>query len=73
MEIILILGALIVIVLFAGWLFKLVGSTLRTLLFIGFVLLVLWVVFGVGPSAIWQQIQQLVPGGSSPPPPPPIR
>ncbi|MBD0268581.1 MAG: hypothetical protein ICV77_09835, partial [Cyanobacteria bacterium Co-bin8] len=49
MEIILILGALIVVALVVGWLFKVVGSTLRSLLFIGFVLLVLWVVFGVGP------------------------
>jgi hypothetical protein len=72
-EVILLLGALVVGVLFIGWIFKVVGSTLRSLLLIGFVLLVLWVVFGVGPGAIWQQIQQLLPGGQSTPSPPPIQ
>nr|WP_242028113.1 hypothetical protein [Pseudanabaena sp. FACHB-2040] len=64
---------MIVVALVVGWLFKVVGSTLRALLFIGFVLLVLWVVFGIGPAAIWQQIQQLIPGGAPSSSPPPIR
>lgn len=63
MEIILILGALLVIFLVVGWMFKIISTTLRTALFVGFVLLALWVVFGIGPGALWEQIQQWIPYG----------
>ncbi|HEY9735559.1 MAG TPA: hypothetical protein V6D06_04725 [Trichocoleus sp.] len=62
MEIVLVLGALLVVLLVVGWIFKVVKSTLRTLLFVGFVLLALWTVFGIGPGALLEQIREWLAG-----------
>lgn len=62
MEIVLLIGALLVVFLVVGWIFKIVKSTLRTILFVGFVLLALWFVFGIGPSALWEQIREMLSG-----------
>lgn len=66
MEIILVLGALLVVFLVVGWIFRVVKSTLRTLLFVAFVVLALWTVFGIGPGELWQQIREWLGGLSQP-------
>lgn len=57
MEIILVLGAILVVFLVVSWLFKLAKATIKTVLLVLFVLLALQLLFGIGPSAIWEQIQ----------------
>jgi type IV secretory pathway TrbL component len=54
----LILGAaiLIVFVIFS-WLLKLVKTTVKTILLVGFVVLALYLVFGIGPATIWEQLK----------------
>lgn len=56
MEWILTLAALVVVVLVAGWLFKLVKNTIQTVLLVGFVLLALYFIFGIGPADLWEEI-----------------
>ncbi len=58
MEILIVLGAIVVAVVVVGWLFKLVKNTIQTVLLIAFLLMALYFLFGIGPEAIWQQIQQ---------------
>lgn len=58
MEWILTLAALVVVVLVAGWLLKLVKNTMQTVLLMGFVLLALYFIFGIGPADLWGEIYQ---------------
>lgn len=57
MELIIVLGAIIVVFLVVSWLFKLAKATIKTVLLVLFILLALQLIFGVGPAAIWEQIQ----------------
>lgn len=57
MELLIVLGSIVVVVLVFGWLFKLVKNTIQTVLLVAFLLLVLYFLFGVGPDAVWEQIQ----------------
>lgn len=62
MELLIVLGAIVVVVLVFGWLFKLVKNTIQTVLLVAFLLLVLYFLFGVGPGAVWEQIQAWLGG-----------
>ncbi|MGB3138018.1 MAG: hypothetical protein WBG38_00435 [Nodosilinea sp.] len=57
MELLIVLGAIVVVVIVFGWLFKLVRNTIQTVLLVGFLLLVLYFLFDIGPGAVWEQIQ----------------
>lgn len=57
MELLILLGAIAVIVIVVGWLFKLVRNTVQTALLVGFLLLALYFFFDIGPGAVWEQIQ----------------
>ncbi|PSR15573.1 hypothetical protein C8255_22425 [filamentous cyanobacterium CCP3] len=57
MDLLIVLGAIVVVVLVFGWLFKLVKNTIQTVLLVAFLLLVLYFLFGVGPDAVWEQIR----------------
>ena len=57
MELLIVLGAILVAILVFGWVFKLIRNALQMALFIGFVLLVLYFIFGVGPGSLWEQLQ----------------
>jgi type IV secretory pathway TrbL component len=61
-EAVIVVGAVLVLFFVVSWVFRLVSNTLRTALFVAFILLVLWAVFGIGPEALWQQIQRWLPG-----------
>nr|WP_228038057.1 hypothetical protein [Nodosilinea sp. LEGE 06152] len=52
-----VLGAIVVVVVVFGWLFKLVKNTVQTVLLVAFLLLALYFLFGIGPGAVWEQIQ----------------
>jgi hypothetical protein len=57
MELLIVVAAVFVVFLIINWIFKLVKTTVKTLLLLAFVLLALYVLFGIGPTAIWEQIQ----------------
>ncbi|TVP69466.1 MAG: hypothetical protein EA342_03320 [Leptolyngbya sp. LCM1.Bin17] len=57
MELLIVLGAILVAILVFGWVFKLIRNALQMVLLIGFVLLVLYFVLGVGPGSLWEQLQ----------------
>ncbi|NJL45233.1 MAG: hypothetical protein HC922_04740 [Leptolyngbyaceae cyanobacterium SM2_3_12] len=57
MDILIVLGAIVVAVLIFGWLLKLVKNTVQTVLLVGFILLALYVVFGIGPVDLLEQLQ----------------
>lgn len=58
MEILIVVGAVVVAFLVFGWLLRVVKTTLKTALTVAFILLALQLLFGIGPDAIWQQLQQ---------------
>lgn len=66
MEIAIVLGAVLVSFLVFTWLLKVVRATLKTALLVAAILLVLQLVFGIGPNVIWEQIQSWIPGFQSP-------
>ena len=55
-------GALIVSFLVFTWLIRVVRATLKTAILVALNLLVLQLIFGIGPAAIWDQIQNWLPG-----------
>jgi nitrate/nitrite transporter NarK len=57
MEVLIVVAAVFVLFLVINWIFKLVKTTVKTLLLAAFVLIALYVLFGIGPAAIWEQIQ----------------
>lgn len=57
MELLIILAAILVVVLVVGWLLRLAKATIKMVLLILFVLVAVQLLFGVGPAAIWEQIQ----------------
>jgi predicted tellurium resistance membrane protein TerC len=62
-ELLIILGAIVVAILVFGWVFKLIRNTLQMVLFVGFILLVLYFLFGIGPGVIWEQLQNWLGDG----------
>ena len=61
MELAIVIGILVLLFLATTWLLKVVRATLRIALLIAIGLLVL-VVVGVGPQAVWEQLQNWLPG-----------
>lgn len=57
MELLIVLGAIVIAVVVFGWVFKLIRNTIQTVLLVAFLLLALYFLFGVGPGAIWDQLQ----------------
>ena len=57
MEIIIIIGAIFVSILVFTWLIRVFKATLKTAFLIAIILLGLQLLFGIGPSAIWETIQ----------------
>lgn len=57
MEVVIAIGALLVSFLVFTWLLRVVKATLKTALTVAFVLLVLQLAFGIGPEALWEQMQ----------------
>ncbi|MEM6715959.1 MAG: hypothetical protein AAF827_13540 [Cyanobacteria bacterium P01_D01_bin.6] len=61
MELAIVIGILVLLFLATTWLLKVVRATLRIAILIAIGLLVL-VVVGVGPQAVWEQLQNWLPG-----------
>ena len=62
MEIVMVIGALFVSFLVFTLLIRVVRATLKTAIIVALVLLALQLVFGIGPAAIWDQIQSWISG-----------
>lgn len=62
MEIVIVVGALIVSFLVFTWLLKVVRATFTTAILLAAILLVLQLVFGIGPEALLEQIQSWLSG-----------
>ena len=62
MEIVIIIGALLVSFLVFTWLIKVARATFRTAILVAIILLVLQLVFGIGPGTLWEQIQNWISG-----------
>ncbi|MEO1070084.1 MAG: hypothetical protein AAFW95_13355 [Cyanobacteria bacterium J06638_6] len=63
MELLIILGAIVIAIVVFGWVFKLIKNTIQTVLLVAFLLLALYFLFGIGPGAIWEQIQTWLGSG----------
>ncbi|MBD1914892.1 MULTISPECIES: hypothetical protein [Cyanophyceae] len=63
MELLIVLGAIVIAIVVFGWVFKLIKNTIQTVLVVAFLLLALYFLFGIGPDAIWNQIQIWLSGG----------
>ena len=58
-TVILLVAALIVTFLVFTWLIKVVKATIQTALTIAIIVLILQLIFGIGPSQLWQKIIEL--------------
>lgn len=61
MEIAIVIGAILVSFLVFTWLLKVVRATLKTAISVAIILLILQLVFGIGPLSLWEQIQLWLP------------
>ncbi|MBL1178861.1 hypothetical protein [Pantanalinema sp. GBBB05] len=59
MNLILVIAAIAISVLVFTWLIKMVKATIGTAILIAAIVLVLQLVFGIGPSQLWEQISQI--------------
>lgn len=59
MDIILLLAAIAITFLVFTWLVRVVRVTIRVAIIIALLVLAFQLLFGIGPEAIWQQIQAL--------------
>lgn len=59
MNLILVIAAIVISVLVFTWLIKIVKATIGTAILLAAIVLVLQLVFGIGPSQLWEQISQI--------------
>jgi len=57
MEIVILIGALVVSFLVFTWLLRVAKATFKTAMRVAIILLILQLVFGIGPQALWEQVQ----------------
>lgn len=62
MELAIVIGAILVSFLVFTWLLKIVRATLKTAISVAIILLILQLVFGIGPQALWEYVQNWLPG-----------
>lgn len=62
MEIAIVFGALLVSFLVFTWLLKVIRATFKTAISVAIILLFLQLVLGIGPVALWEEIQSWLPG-----------
>lgn len=65
MEIAIVIGALLLSFLVFTWLLKVAHATFKTAISVALLLLILQLAFGIGPVALWEQIQSWLPGFES--------
>jgi hypothetical protein len=59
MDVILLIAAIAISFLVLTWLVRVVKTTLKTALIIAAIVFGLQLLFGVGPSQVWQQVSQI--------------
>lgn len=65
-DLLILIAALFVAVLVFTLLIRVVKATIKTALLIAAIVLILQVVFGIGPGDLWQQITEFLQSGRSP-------
>lgn len=60
MDLVLLIAAIVISFLVFTWLVKIVKATIGTAITIAIVVLVLQLVFGIGPGQVWQQVSQFL-------------
>lgn len=63
MNLILLIAAIAVSVLVFTWLIKIVKATVSTAITIAAIVLILQLVFGIGPTQLWQPVSQFLQDG----------
>jgi type IV secretory pathway TrbL component len=61
-EILIVIAIILISLAMLSWLLKLVTTTVKTVLLVGFMALALYLVFGIGPEALWEQARDWLPG-----------
>ncbi|MGD1862818.1 MAG: hypothetical protein ACFB0E_22960 [Leptolyngbyaceae cyanobacterium] len=61
MELAIVIGAVFLSFLVFTWLVKVARATFRTAVLVAVILLIVQLVFGIGPQALWEQIQNWLP------------
>jgi len=56
-EILIVVAAILIVFVIFSWLLKLFKTTVKTILLVGFVVLALYLVFGIGPATILEQLR----------------
>lgn len=59
MNFVLLIAAIVVSVLVFTWVLRVVKTTLTTAITIAAIVLLLQLVFGIGPEQLWQQVSQV--------------
>ena len=62
MEIAIVIVAIVVAFLVFTWLIKVMRATFRTALLVALILLTLQLIFGIGPQALWENLQNWLSG-----------
>ncbi|MEL6401704.1 MAG: hypothetical protein ACFB12_08770 [Leptolyngbyaceae cyanobacterium] len=62
MEIAIVIVAIVVAFLVFTWLIKVMRATFRTALLVALILLALQLIFGIGPQALWENLQNWLSG-----------
>jgi type IV secretory pathway TrbL component len=57
-ELLIVVAALLIGLVIFGWVLKLVKTTVKTILLVAFVGLALYLVFGIGPDTILEQLKE---------------
>ncbi|MEM6521998.1 MAG: hypothetical protein AAF892_12245 [Cyanobacteria bacterium P01_D01_bin.71] len=65
MELAIVIGAVFLSFLVFTWLVKVARATFRTAVLVAVILLIIQLVFGIGPQALWEQIQNWLPSFES--------
>lgn len=60
MNLILLVAAVVISFLVFTWLIKVVRATIGTAITIAILVLVLQLVFGIGPGQVWEQVSQVL-------------
>lgn len=60
MDLLLLIAAIVISFLVFTWLIKVVRATITTAITIALLILILQLLFGIGPAQVWQQVSQFV-------------
>ncbi|MDB9527286.1 hypothetical protein PN498_14900 [Oscillatoria sp. CS-180] len=62
MELVIVIGAIVISFLVFTWLLRIVRATFKTAILVAVTLLILQIIFGIGPQTLWEQVRDSLPG-----------